>query len=87
MALRESSKQLTTQFIPCNSLFELISDMLSERKFRVYLNNDKSTTFTLNNGLPQGSVLAPLFFNVLISDLTATTNRKCGYADGKALAT
>ena len=41
----------------------------------------------LNNGLPQGSVLAPSFFNVYISDLPPTESLKCGYADDWTLAT
>ena len=36
---------------------------------------------TLKNGLLQGSVLAPTFFNVYISDLPPTESLKFGYAD------
>lgn len=41
----------------------------------------------LNNGLAQGSVLAPLLFNLYISDMPATISRKFGYADDWALVT
>ncbi|KAL1465708.1 hypothetical protein WDU94_005254 [Cyamophila willieti] len=41
----------------------------------------------LNNGLPQGSVLAPLLFNLYISDMPSTQSKKFGYADDWALAT
>ena len=41
----------------------------------------------LKNGLSQGSVLAPSFFNVYISDLPPTESLKFGYADDWTLAT
>lgn len=61
--------------------------MLSGREFVVYINNEKSKKCILDNGLPQGSVLAPLLFNLYISDMPATTSRKFGYADDSAIAT
>lgn len=73
--------------IPCNSFISLISEMLSNREFVVYINDEKSQKFVLDNGLPQGSVLAPLLFNLYISDMPATTSRKFGYADDSAIAT
>ena len=41
----------------------------------------------LNDGIPQGSVLAPLLFNIYINDLPDTISRKYGYADDLAILT
>lgn len=40
----------------------------------------------LNNGLPQGLVLAPLLFSLFISDMPDTTSRKFGCAYNWTLA-
>ena len=39
----------------------------------------------LKNSVPQGSVLAPLVFNIYTSDLPATISRKYAYADDLAI--
>ena len=64
----------------------LIKNMISNRQFMVSKDNQYSKKRTLNNGLPQGSVLAPLLFNLYIADLPQTTSRKFGYADDLAIA-
>jgi len=46
-----------------------------------------SNTRTLNNGLVQGSVLAPLLFNIYIADIPTTHSYKFVYADYLAIAT
>ena len=38
----------------------------------------------MKNGVPQGSVLSPMLFNIYIIDLPETTSRKYGYADDLA---
>lgn len=72
--------------IPCNKLATLIDSMLTDRSFKVIMGDLKSDQMKLNNGLPQGSVLAPLLFNLYISDLPETISQKFGYADDWAIA-
>jgi hypothetical protein len=71
--------------IPCGKMVSLLEDMLSNRQFRVFV-EDKSSKFRfLNNGLPQGSVLSPILFNLYTSDLLPTNSRKFIYADDLAM--
>jgi hypothetical protein len=73
--------------IRCKKVTSLINNMLSYRLFRVYLDDQISRRRKLSNGLAQGSVLAPLLFNLYIHDMPPTESRKFAYADDLALAT
>lgn len=75
------------KIIPCKATARLINTMLSSRNFRVTMGTTVSKQRTLNNGLPQGSVLAPLLFSMYIADMPPTRSKKFGYADDWALAT
>lgn len=61
--------------------------MLSSRLFTVVIGDKKSRQRVLNNGLPQGSVIAPLLFNLYTHDIPTTTSQKCIYADDICLVT
>ena len=50
-------------------LLTLLRSFLTNRKQRVVLNGKISSWLTVKSGVPQGSVLAPLFFLLYIYDL------------------
>ena len=49
-------------------LCSVIQNMLSSRKFYVELNNERSRWRKQKNGLPQGSLLTPILFNIYTND-------------------
>lgn len=67
-------------------MFTLLSNMLCNRRFYVFLDDDVSRQRTLNDGLPQGAVLSCLLFLLYVGDVPVTTSRKFIFADDFALA-
>ena len=51
-------------FTEDSPLCRVIQNMLSSRRFYVELNNDRSIWRNQKNGLPRGSVLTPILFNI-----------------------
>ena len=58
-----------------------VSLLLRDRRFRVHMGNDTSSWRPQRNGLPQGSVLASVLFNLYSNELLVTRGRKFFYAD------
>jgi hypothetical protein len=77
----------TLDMIKSRSFIILLNNMLSNRKIRVFLGGKISGTRVLQNGLPQGSVLSPMLFNIYTADIPTTESRKFIYADDIAIVT
>jgi len=64
----------------------MIMEMVGNRSFALTTGNgQRSMLRRLKNGVPEGSDLALLLFNIYISDLLNTISRKYSYADDLAI--
>ena len=50
-------------------MFNFIKSFLTNRTFQVRIDSSYSHTKKLENGLPQGSILSPILFSIMINDL------------------
>ena len=67
-------------------LISFFNDFLTKRKQRVVLNGQHSSGTDIKAGFPQGSIPGPLFFLLLINDLTENLNSNHKFqGDGTSL--
>ena len=74
------------RMVPDRHMVRFIMETLSNRSFTLQTSSgEQSRLRRLRNGVPQGSVLSPMLFNVYINDLPDTASKKYGYADDLAI--
>ena len=67
-------------------MVKMIMELVRNRSFTLTTGDSKQSRLRrLKNGVPQGSVLAPLLFNIYTYDLPFMISRKFAYADDLAL--
>ena len=67
-------------------MVKMIMELVRNQSFTLTTGDSKQSRLRrLRNGVPQGSVLAPLLFNIYTYDLPSMISRKFAYADNLAL--
>ncbi|VVC34095.1 Reverse transcriptase domain [Cinara cedri] len=73
--------KLKTLNIPA-AIYKLIKSYLSERCFKVRINETTSETKLIHAGVPQDSKCSPILFNLYVSDFPTTNNTEIAlYSD------
>ena len=74
------------RLLPDKHMVKMIMELVRNRSFTLTTGDSKQSRLRrLKNGVPQGSVLAPLLFNIYTYDIPSMISRKFAYADDLAL--
>ena len=74
------------RLLPDKHMVKMIMELVRNRSLTLTTGDSKQSRLRrLKNGVPQGSVLAPLLFNIYTYDLPSIISRKFAYADDLAL--
>ena len=74
------------RLLPDKHMVHMIMELIRSRSFTLTTGNSKPSRLRrLRNGVPQGSVLAPLLFNIYTYDIPSITSKKFTYADDLAI--
>ena len=70
------------RILPDKHMVRMIMELVRNRSFTLTTGESKQSRLRrLKNGVPQGSVLAPLLLNIYTYDLSSMISRKLAYAD------
>ena len=73
------------RLLPDRHTVHMIMEMVSNRSFTLTTGNGQRRRLRhLKDGIPLGSILAPLLFNIYTYDLPATISRKYEFSDDLA---
>ena len=74
------------RLLPDKHMVRMIMELFQNRSFTLTTGDNKQSRLRrLENDVPQGSILAPLLFNIYTYDLPSMISRKFAYADDLAL--
>ena len=74
------------RFLPDKHMVRMIMELIRNRSFTLTTGDNKPSRLRLlRNGVPQGSLLAPFFFNIYTYDFSSITSKKFAYADDLAI--
>ena len=70
MVCRDALLLKLLRFGISGEIFNFIKSFLTNLIFQVRIDSSYSHTKKLENGLPQGSILSPILFSIMINDLS-----------------